>query len=230
MHLFISCAMTGCRIIWDEQKLWHPCTRPALCVRECERDEGMVKLVPDIQGSDPMAASLLIECRGRTPEALEVRLPCSCFGFPRLHFSPAGACASPFLLCFPLVACMCNGLEDGGQEACLAMGRTAAMSSVRRREQPHGCSGLTGGPGARAQERICEVRQALLKAKLPFGAKAAQPMPLDAYEFKRDKADYNVYWDVRKGLIPIVGAARETGAARARARAGRAVAWRPGRW
>ena len=32
----------------------------------------MVKLVKDIQGSDPMAAALLIECRGRTTEALEV--------------------------------------------------------------------------------------------------------------------------------------------------------------
>ncbi|KAK9821918.1 hypothetical protein WJX81_005753 [Elliptochloris bilobata] len=100
-------------------------------LRECERDEGMVKLVKDIQGSDEMAAALLIECRGRTPEALE--------------------------------------------------------------------------------ERICEVRKALLRAGLPFGAKVAQPMSLDDYEFKHDKADYNVYWDVRKGLIPIVGAARETG-------------------
>ena len=44
--------------------------------REVERDEGMVKLVKDIQGSDPMASALLVECRGRTPEALEVR-PCS---------------------------------------------------------------------------------------------------------------------------------------------------------
>ena len=41
--------------------------------REVERDEGMVKLVKDIQGSDPMASALLVECRGRTPEALEVR-------------------------------------------------------------------------------------------------------------------------------------------------------------
>lgn len=51
----------------------------------------------------------------------------------------------------------------------------------------------------------------MLRAKLPFGARAAQPMPLDAYDFKHDKKDYNVYWDVRKGLIPIVGGARETG-------------------
>ena len=55
------------------------------------------------------------------------------------------------------------------------------------------------------------MQQALLRAKLPFGARAAQPMPLDAYDFKHDRKDYNVYWDVRKGLIPIVGGARETG-------------------
>jgi len=61
------------------------------------------------------------------------------------------------------------------------------------------------------QERICEVQQALKRANLPFGARAAQPMTLDVYDFKHDKKEYNVYWDVRKGLIPIVGAARETG-------------------
>jgi D-lactate dehydrogenase len=62
-----------------------------------------------------------------------------------------------------------------------------------------------------SQERICEVQKALQRAKLPFGARKAQPMTLDAYEFKHDKKDFNVYWDVRKGLIPIVGGARETG-------------------
>ncbi len=48
--------------------------------REVERDEGMVKLVKDIQGSDAMASALLVECRGRTPEALEVR---------RVHCKPS---------------------------------------------------------------------------------------------------------------------------------------------
>ncbi len=61
------------------------------------------------------------------------------------------------------------------------------------------------------QERICEVHKALLRGRLPFGARAAQPMTLETYGFKHDKKEYNVYWDVRKGLIPIVGAARETG-------------------
>ena len=55
------------------------------------------------------------------------------------------------------------------------------------------------------------MQTALNRAKLPFGARKAHPMRLDTYEFKMDKKDYNVYWDVRKGLIPIVGGARETG-------------------
>ena len=32
----------------------------------------MARLVPDIGNADPMAAGLLVECRGQTPEALEV--------------------------------------------------------------------------------------------------------------------------------------------------------------
>jgi len=43
--------------------------RPSL--RECEADEAMTRLVPDIVGCDPMAAALLIECRGRDERALE---------------------------------------------------------------------------------------------------------------------------------------------------------------
>lgn len=50
---------------------------PLLCatlLQECEADEAMLKLVPDIKGADPMAAALLIECRGRDEAALKVRL------------------------------------------------------------------------------------------------------------------------------------------------------------
>jgi len=103
--------------------------RPSLT--QCEREEAMLGLVPDMKGADPRAAALLIECRGETPEALE--------------------------------------------------------------------------------ERIAEVRRALLGAGLPFGATAAAPKALDAYEFKHEPKDYKVYWDTRKGLIPIVGGAREPG-------------------
>ncbi|KAL4426062.1 hypothetical protein ABPG77_007858 [Micractinium sp. CCAP 211/92] len=100
-------------------------------LRECESNEDMLRLVPDIKGADPMAASLLIECRGSTEEDL--------------------------------------------------------------------------------QARIEEIQSALRKSGLPFGAKASEPQPLEAYEFKHDPKDFKIYWDVRRGLIPIVGAARKPG-------------------
>eukprot|EP00798_Chlamydomonas_sp_ICE-L_P010103 gene10103-8002_t len=100
-------------------------------LKECESDERMQRLVPDIKLCDPRAASLLVECRGQTPEAL--------------------------------------------------------------------------------QERIDEVHRVLNRAGLPFGATAAAPQSLDFYPFHHEPKNYNAFWDVRKGLIPIVGAAREAG-------------------
>lgn len=45
------------------------------CLRECKIHDKMPKVVPDIAGNpDPMAAALLIECRGQTPEALKMRI------------------------------------------------------------------------------------------------------------------------------------------------------------
>jgi D-lactate dehydrogenase len=100
-------------------------------LRECESNEDMLRLVPDIKGADPMAASLLIECRGSTEDDLRTRIE--------------------------------------------------------------------------------EVQSALRKSGLPFGARAAEPQPLEAYEFKHEPKDFKVFWDVRRGLIPIVGAARKPG-------------------
>lgn len=61
------------------------------------------------------------------------------------------------------------------------------------------------------QERIDECKGALTLANVAFGAKRSEPKDVDTYGFKKDPKDFNVYWDVRKGLIPIVGGARETG-------------------
>ena len=61
------------------------------------------------------------------------------------------------------------------------------------------------------QERIDECKGALTIANVAFGAKRAEPKDVDTYGFKKEPKDFNVYWDVRKGLIPIVGGARETG-------------------
>lgn len=103
--------------------------RPSL--RECEADEAMTRLVPDIVKCDPMAAALLIECRGRDERALE--------------------------------------------------------------------------------ESCDEVRRALKRHELPLGGRADAPRALDTYAFTSDAKTCKTFWDVRKGLIPIVGAAREPG-------------------
>jgi D-lactate dehydrogenase len=70
------------------------------------------------------------------------------------------------------------------------------------------CRGQTA---AALGDRIAEVQKALVGAGLPFGPKAATPLPLDAYAFSHDAGVCKTYWDVRKGLIPIVGGAREPG-------------------
>jgi len=54
-------------------------------------------------------------------------------------------------------------------------------------------------------QRINEVKAALIKS----GLKTTKP--LEAYPFTKKEEEYKVYWDVRKGLIPIVGGAREAG-------------------
>ena len=62
------------------------------------------------------------------------------------------------------------------------------------------------------QERIDEVYDVLKRSKLPFGAHQGQLRPLEQYAFRDDPKEAKVFWDVRKGLIPIVGGAREPGA------------------
>lgn len=61
-------------------------------------------------------------------------------------------------------------------------------------------------------DRIDEVNEALLAAGLPFGCKASDPKRLSDYPFREKESEAKTFWDMRKGLIPIVGAAREPGA------------------
>jgi len=61
------------------------------------------------------------------------------------------------------------------------------------------------------QASIDDVCSALKLAGVPFGARKLDPQPLETYPFTEEAKEYSVFWDVRKGLIPIVGAARETG-------------------
>jgi len=41
-------------------------------IRDSEIDEDFVRLVPDAKDAGPGAAALLIECRGQTPDKLQV--------------------------------------------------------------------------------------------------------------------------------------------------------------
>ncbi|PNW82667.1 hypothetical protein CHLRE_06g288700v5 [Chlamydomonas reinhardtii] len=127
----VRAACTGASVLRNETSVDAVELFDRASLRECENNEDMMRLVPDIKGCDPMAAALLIECRGQDEAAL--------------------------------------------------------------------------------QSRIEEVVRVLTAAGLPFGAKAAQPMAIDAYPFHHDQKNAKVFWDVRRGLIPIVGAAREPG-------------------
>jgi FAD/FMN-containing dehydrogenase len=73
------------------------------------------------------------------------------------------------------------------------------------------------------------VHRALRRSGLPFGAKAAEPKSMEEYPFHHDAKNSKIFWDVRKGLIPIVGAAREVRAAGPLALAQSAVLWCWGR-
>ena len=66
------------------------------------------------------------------------------------------------------------------------------------------------------QARIHEVNSALAESNLPLGAHAEEGQQLSRYPFREDPAESKVFWDVRKGLIPIVGGGREPGARAAR--------------
>jgi hypothetical protein len=60
--------------------------------------------------------------------------------------------------------------------------------------------------------RIAEVTSCIRRTGLPLGCNASRPRDIEDYAFTADPKEYKVFWDVRKGLIPIVGAAREAGA------------------
>jgi len=73
----------------------------------------------------------------------------------------------------------------------------------------HGSALLIECRGRTSEEldaNIAQVEAALASANL----RSPHPQK-EVYPFSRDASIYNVYWDVRKGLIPIVGGGRETG-------------------
>ncbi len=66
-----------------------------------------------------------------------------------------------------------------------------------------------GDGKAAMQQRIDEVLSVLRNSGLEIGSGKGEK--LEDYMFSEDEKVTKVFWDVRKGLIPIVGGARETG-------------------
>eukprot|EP00967_Tisochrysis_lutea_P106173 scaffold162525_cov30-Tisochrysis_lutea.AAC.2 len=64
-----------------------------------------------------------------------------------------------------------------------------------------------GEDEAALKAAIDEVLIALRNSKVPV----ASQVGYNEEAFRHDPKEYNVFWDARKGLIPIVGGARETG-------------------
>jgi len=60
-------------------------------------------------------------------------------------------------------------------------------------------------------EALAEQISSVCTALKDCGAPTISKVGYSPDAFRHDPADYNVYWDMRKGLIPIVGGARETG-------------------
>ncbi|MEW5310312.1 MAG: hypothetical protein WDW38_002124 [Sanguina aurantia] len=56
-----------------------------------------------------------------------------------------------------------------------------------------------------------EVTRSLARSGLPFGPNATTAMTVGDFPFQHNPAESKIFWDVRKGLIPIVGGAREAG-------------------
>jgi D-lactate dehydrogenase len=156
-------------------------------LRECEADEQMTTLVPDIKGADNMAAALLIECRGQDEGALQARIA----EVRRPAGAAAGAAAS---------SCCCRRR---------AAGLAAPGAWVPAAPAASGAGIQPGAPRRPRPRPRAQVHRALRRSGLPFGAKAAEPKALEDYPFHHDAKSSKTFWDVRKGLIPIVGAARE---------------------
>lgn len=135
--------------------------------------------------------------------------------------------ASAFMV-FPDVRAACAGASVLRDETAVDAVELFDRASLRECEANEELCGLVDIAGADAsaaalliecrgrtpadlEARIGEVNAALERARLPLGRSAREPRGVADYPFRHAAADFNVFWDVRKGLIPIVGAAREAG-------------------
>jgi len=61
------------------------------------------------------------------------------------------------------------------------------------------------------EEALAREIKTVVDALKTSGVPVENPVGYSPAAFRHDPKDYNIFWDARKGLIPIVGGARETG-------------------
>ena len=111
----------------------------------------------------------------------------------------------------------------GSTEEDLRMRIEEVQAALRKSGLPFGAKAAGAWPPRRAAPPSRAGPQAAMRAPArpclavpphlcaPAASSVAEPQALEVYEFKHEPKDFKVFWDVRRGLIPIVGAARKPG-------------------
>ncbi|KAF6261185.1 glycolate dehydrogenase [Scenedesmus sp. NREL 46B-D3] len=134
--------------------------------------------------------------------------------------------ASAFVL-FPDLRSACDSvrhLKDSGvasaveicDYASLRLAQQEFVSLVAELGQAQeGAAGLLievkGETEQQLQRRIEAAQQALRASGVHFGGQPGAPLGLESYPFRNNPSETKVFWDFRKGLIPIIGGSRSVG-------------------
>lgn len=165
-------------------------------LRECESNEEFVRLVDGVKTADDMAAGLLVECRGHSAQALHESIADVQKAITRAKLPLGCTAARPRKVG---VAWGVRGVRGQGWEW---YGQLAGEVGTR-------CCQCKRSGWSVANSDLCwEDVRARRDEPVPLCFGASQ---IEEYVFTENPAEYKVYWDVRKGLIPIVGGGRETG-------------------
>lgn len=119
------------------------------------------------------------------------------------------------LILFPDVPTACSAvpiLRDGLPVAAAELMDRAALSSVENEEgMPDYLAGLKKSVTALLVETRATSAKKLKGQIEQIGAALGKIKTVRPIEFTADPTEYKIYWNIRKGLFPAVGAVRETG-------------------
>eukprot|EP00879_Flechtneria_rotunda_P006313 GHRR01006635.1.p1 GENE.GHRR01006635.1~~GHRR01006635.1.p1 ORF type:complete len:789 (+),score=273.08 GHRR01006635.1:1646-4012(+) len=135
--------------------------------------------------------------------------------------------ASAFVL-FPSINSACDAVKALKASKAASAVELCDYSSLRLAKQEfvslvaelgqadEGAAGLLievkGATKAELQECINTAQQAMQEAAgVQFGGKRVNPLSIESYPFRHDPKETKIFWDFRKGLIPIIGGSRSVG-------------------